>query len=53
MHGLAYLNKINEVWGYKISYDHRECIKHRNDLLMGMKIDFTHIFPLSIKKKKT
>jgi len=52
IHGLVYLTKINEVFGYKMLYDHNETIKHRGDYVMGTKIDLIHIYPISISKKK-
>ena len=52
IHGLAYLTKISEVWGYNIKYDHNETIKHRNDYVMGTKIDLIHLYPVSITKGK-
>ena len=51
IHGLVYLTKIYEVFGYKIFYDHNETIKHRGDYVMGSKIDLIHIYPVSISNE--
>lgn len=47
IHGLLYLTRLNEIFGYHFEYDHVKAMRNANgDIFNGMNLRVIHCYPL-------